>query len=70
MKKFNTILEFDEIGHGAYIYIPPYSHKNLPKVTRTEQIRTAKGEIYNFDWSDDTICGIEILDADRNLMLK
>jgi uncharacterized protein YuzE len=60
LKRYNVILERDENSDFGYIYMGNFSHKNPPKVSKSESIETANG-IFVFDYSGDKICGIEIL---------
>jgi hypothetical protein len=59
VKRHNIILERDENIDSGYIYFPPFSHKNSPKITKHQIVETSQG-IFTFDWSGDKIAGIEI----------
>lgn len=69
IKRFNSLIEIDTNINSAYLYLPPFSHKNRPKIDSTESVQGKLGLI-NFDYSNGKLCGIEILDGKENLDLK
>ena len=69
IRRFNTIVELDEKSNSLYIYVPPHFHKTPIPVTDTETVTTKRG-IYHFDWNGGKLIGIEIMDADKNVILE
>lgn len=69
MKRFNTISELNTNNNSLYCYIPPFNHKTKHPITSSNQIETKSGVIV-FDYSNDKLCGIEIVEADKHVDMK